>query len=48
MMGRMAKSTESTNGNTVLSVKDVPAGMYLLRLSNADNKVLSTKINVTH
>jgi uncharacterized repeat protein (TIGR01451 family) len=48
MMGRVARSTQSTNGNTVLNVKDVPAGMYLLRLSNAENKVLSTKINVQH
>jgi uncharacterized repeat protein (TIGR01451 family) len=48
MMGRTVKTINSTNGNSVLNVKDVPVGMYLLRLSNAENKVLSTKINVQH
>jgi len=48
LLGRTVVTSESATGRATINVKNVPAGMYLLRLSNDENKVMSTKINVQH
>lgn len=48
MLGRNVRSAKGVNGKAVINVKDIPAGMYMLRLTNKNNKAISTKINVQH
>lgn len=48
MIGRTVKVLTSANGKSVISVKELPSGMYFLKLTNSENKVLSTKITVQH
>lgn len=46
--GRSVKVAQGNNGRAVMSVKEVPAGIYILRLTDADGKVLITKLNIQH
>jgi uncharacterized repeat protein (TIGR01451 family) len=48
IMGRTVRETTTEANNVTINVRQLSAGMYFLRLTNADNKVLTTKINVTH
>jgi uncharacterized repeat protein (TIGR01451 family) len=48
IMGRTVRETTTKANNVTINVHQLSAGMYFLRLTNADNKVLTTKINVTH
>ncbi len=46
VLGRQVKLTKGANGRAAISVKELPSGTYVLRLSNNANEVLVTKINV--
>ena len=48
MLGRNAKSIRGKNGKATLNVSEIPEGMYMLRLSNSENRILSTKITIQH
>jgi len=48
MMGRLVRATAGQDGKAVLSVKEVTEGMYILRLSNTNKQILTTKLNILH
>jgi len=48
IMGRLVKSADGKDGKAVLSVSEMTQGIYILRLSNKNSQVLTTKINILH
>lgn len=48
MLGRSVRTLQSAKGNTSIDVKQLPAGMYVLKITDDANNVLSTKINIRH
>ncbi|RYZ53473.1 MAG: T9SS type A sorting domain-containing protein [Sphingobacteriales bacterium] len=48
MLGRTVSAVKVENGKGTMNVSEVPAGMYLLTVTNATNQTITTKINVLH
>jgi uncharacterized repeat protein (TIGR01451 family) len=47
LMGRVVTSADFTDGKGTIDVKDLPAGVYMLRLTSA-GKTISTKLSIEH
>jgi uncharacterized repeat protein (TIGR01451 family) len=48
LFGKNVKNINGINGKGFASVKDLSAGMYMVRITAADNQVLTSKLNITH
>jgi uncharacterized repeat protein (TIGR01451 family) len=48
MIGRNVMSTDGKDGRSVMNVQGLSNGMYLMKLTSEDNKVISATINVSH
>jgi hypothetical protein len=48
MLGRNVQRVNGLGGKAIVSVKEIAAGTYFLRLTNAQNEVLVTKVTVQH
>lgn len=46
--GRQVQVVKSNNNKAVLNVAGQSTGMYMLRITTSDNKVLTTKVSVQH